>query len=270
MNATRKIIEIDEELCNGCGQCVTGCAEGALRIVDGKARLVADRYCDGLGACIGECPTGALTIIERPAEAFDEAAVHELLAAEKAAPMACGCPSSNVMHLSPCAAANAPTGFGASAQVPGAAQAGPDAAQTRASNLSHWPIQLRLIPPDAPFLRGASLLLAADCVPAAFPGYHDFLAGRVVAIGCPKFDDAEAYVTRLADMIRVSGVTDITVLEMEVPCCSGLHRIALAAVEGSGKPVPVKRIVVSRRGEIIAREVLGGRARPRGACACMG
>ena len=268
MNATRKIIEIDEELCNGCGQCVTGCAEGALRIVDGKARLVADRYCDGLGACIGECPTGALTIIERPA--FDEAAVHDLLAAGKAAPMPCGCPSSNVMTLSPCAAANAPTGFGVSAPAAQAVQAGRDAAQPRASNLSHWPIQLRLIPPDAPFLRGASLLLAADCVPAAFPGYHDFLAGRVVAIGCPKFDDAEAYVTRLTDMIRVSGVTDITVLEMEVPCCSGLHRIALAAVEGSGKPVPVKRIVVSRRGEVIARETMGERARPQGACACMG
>ncbi len=265
MNAMRKIIEIDEELCNGCGQCVTGCAEGALRIVDGKARLVADRYCDGLGACIGECPTGALTIVERPADAFDEAAVHELLAAEKAASMACGCPSSNVMHLSPCAAANAPTGFGAPAQ---AAAAVPG--QTRASNLSHWPIQLRLIPPDAPFLRGASLLLAADCVPASFPGYHDFLAGRCVAIGCPKFDDAAAYVAKLTDMIRVSGITDITVLEMEVPCCHGLHRIALAAVKGSGEHVPVRRVVVSRRGEIIARENVGGRAGPQGACACMG
>ncbi len=255
MNATRKIIEIDEELCNGCGQCVTGCAEGALRIVDGKAKLIADRYCDGLGACIGECPTGALTIIERPAEAFDEAAVHEMLAGGQAAPMACGCPSSNVTMLSPCAAANAPTGL---------------AGQARASNLSHWPIQLRLIPPDAPFLRGASLLLAADCVPASFPGYNDFLAGRAVAIGCPKFDDATDYVERLAAMIRVSGITDITVLEMAVPCCSGLTRIALAAASAAGATLPVRRIVISRRGEILSREMAAGGAKPQGACACMG
>ncbi|MEF3695894.1 ATP-binding protein [Desulfolutivibrio sp.] len=264
MTAMRKIIEIDEELCNGCGQCVTGCAEGALHIVDGKARLVAERYCDGLGACIGECPTGALQIIERPAEAFDEAAVHELLAAEKAAPMPCGCPSSNVMSLSPCEKANAPTG------LTGAPDSAPAAGVGRASALSHWPVQLRLIPADAPFLRGASLLLAADCVPASFPGYHDFLAGRCVAIGCPKFDDATAYVAKLTDMIRVAGITDITVLEMEVPCCHGLHRIALSAVEGSGARVPVRRVVVSRRGEIIARELAGGLARPQGACACMG
>ncbi|NDY55742.1 4Fe-4S ferredoxin [Desulfovibrio sulfodismutans] len=264
MNATRKIIEIDEKLCNGCGQCITGCAEGALRIVDGKARLVAERYCDGLGACLGECPTGALKIVERPAEAFDEQAVQAMLAAEKAAPMPCGCPSSNVMTLSPCEKANAPTGFAASAA--GASMSGTG----RTSALSHWPIQLRLIPPDAPFLRGASLLLAADCVPASFPGYHDFLAGRCVAIGCPKFDDAAAYVAKLTDMIRTSGISDITVLEMEVPCCHGLHRIALAAVEGSGCNLPVKRVVVSRRGEIIAREMVGGLSRPQGACACMG
>jgi Fe-S-cluster-containing hydrogenase component 2 len=264
MNATRKIIEIDEELCNGCGRCVTGCAEGALAIVDGKARLVADRYCDGLGACIGECPTGALTIIERPAEAFDEAAVHELPAARQTAPMARGCPSSAVTMLSPCAAANVPTGLAG----PGAAAGETGAA--RASNLSHWPIQLRLIPPDAPFLRGASLLLAADCVPASFPGYNDFLAGRAVAIGCPKFDDATDYVKRLAAMIRVSGITDVTVLEMEVPCCAGLTRIALAAASAAGAPLPVRRIVVSRRGEILSRELAAGGAGPRAACACMG
>ncbi|QLA17607.1 ATP-binding protein [Desulfolutivibrio sulfoxidireducens] len=263
MNATRKIIEIDEELCNGCGQCVTGCAEGALRIVDGKAKLVADRYCDGLGACIGECPTGALTIIERPGEAFDEAAVHEMLAAKKAAPMARGCPSTTVMSLSPCETANIPTALAGSHGTTGPAPA-------RESALSHWPIQLRLIPPEAPFLRGASLLLAADCVPAAFPGYHDFLAGRVVAIGCPKFDDAKDYVARLAAMIRVSGISDITVLEMEVPCCSGMHRLATAAAADAGMNLPIRRIVVSRRGGIMARELVGGGARPRGACACMG
>lgn len=264
MNATRKIIEIDEELCNGCGRCVTGCAEGALRIVDGKAKLVADRYCDGLGACIGECPTGALKIIERPAEAFDEAAVHGMPAAKQAPPMARGCPSSNVTMLSPCAAANAPAGLAG----PAAASGEPGAA--RASNLSHWPIQLRLIPPDAPFLRGASLLLAADCVPASFPGYNDFLAGRAVAIGCPKFDDASDYVDRLTAMIRVSGISDITVLEMEVPCCSGLHRIALAAASAAGATLPIRRIVVSRRGEILSREMVAGGARPQAACACMG
>ncbi len=235
----RKIIEIDEALCNGCGQCVTGCAEGALEIIDGKAKIVADHFCDGLGACIGHCPTGALQIIEREAPEFDEHAVEERLAELKKQPSPCGCPSSAPMTMSPCQAANAPT-----AQVAGGGSA-----------LSTWPIKLRLVPPTAPFLRGARLLLTSDCVPPAFPAYGSaFLPGRVALLGCPKFDDAQSYVDKLADIIRESAPQDITVLQMEVPCCSGMSRIAALAVAASGKNVPVTQVVISRRGEVLGMQ----------------
>ncbi len=234
----RKIIEIDESLCNGCGACVTGCAEGALEIVDGVARIVADRFCDGLGACIGHCPTGALRIIEREAPDFDEAAVDAHLAGRAgrgAAPG--GCPSSRPAVLSPCQQANMPT------QVPASG----------ASALGSWPIKLRLVPPNAPFLAGARLLLTSDCVPPAFPAFQSaFLPGRVALLGCPKFDDAQEYVERLAAIVRENDIADVTVVQMEVPCCAGMSRIAALAVAASGKSVPVTQVVVTRRGEIAA------------------
>lgn len=235
----RKIIEIDEALCNGCGQCVTGCAEGALAIIDGKAKIVADHFCDGLGACIGHCPTGALQIIEREAPDFDEAAVVEHLAAMGGAPKHGhgGCPSSQAMTMTPCQQANVPT------------------AQPAASGsaLSTWPIKLRLVPPTAPFFKGARLLLTSDCVPPAFPAFHSaFLPGRVALLGCPKFDDVPSYVEKLTAILRENDIIDVTVLQMEVPCCSGMARIATAASAASGKNVPVTRVVVGRRGEIVS------------------
>ncbi|WP_300157393.1 4Fe-4S dicluster domain-containing protein [Solidesulfovibrio sp.] len=247
----RKIIEIDEALCNGCGQCVTGCAEGALEIIDGKAKIVADHFCDGLGACIGHCPTGALQIIEREAPDFDEQAVEARLAATgkpaHAASHGGGCPSARAMTLSPCQQANAP------------------ASQTAAgSALSHWPIKLRLVPPTAPFLKGARLLLTSDCVPPAFPAFHTaFLPGRVALLGCPKFDDVGSYVEKLTAILRENDIADVTVLQMEVPCCAGMARIAAAAAAASGKAVPVTRVVIGRQGEIVSMGPVDAPAAPR-------
>jgi ferredoxin len=235
----RKIIEIDETLCNGCGQCVTGCAEGALAIIDGKARIVADHFCDGLGACIGHCPTGALQIVEREAPEFDEQAVEAHLAGQKKAPAQGGCLSSRPMTMTPCQTANIPTAQPA----------------TAASALGSWPIKLRLVPPNAPFLQGARLLLTSDCVPPAFPAFQSaFLPGRVALLGCPKFDDTAAYVEKLAAIVRDNDIVDITVLQMEVPCCAGMSRIAALAVAQTGKNVPVTQVVVSRQGQIVGMQ----------------
>lgn len=239
MKQQRKIIQIDEEKCNGCGQCVTGCAEGALAIVDGKAKVVADSLCDGLGACIGECPQDALKIIEREADAFDEEAVEHHLKAQAAQPpktMACGCPSAQIQSFSPCAQANQP-----GRQVP-----------TQASALSHWPVQIRLIPPNAPFLKGADLLVAADCVPVAFPAFHqEFLRGKTVMLGCPKFDDAQSYVEKFTAIFKTAGLKSITIVIMEVPCCGGLPRIVEKALQDAGSRIPFTLVVVSTRGKII-------------------
>ncbi|MHC1790122.1 ATP-binding protein [Solidesulfovibrio sp.] len=237
----RKIIEIDESLCNGCGQCVTGCAEGALEIIDGVAKIVADHFCDGLGACIGHCPTGALQIIERDAPEFDEQAVEERLAELKntaKTPSPCGCMSGAPVIMTPCQMANAPT-----AQATQTAGGG--------SALAAWPIKLRLVPPNAPFLQGSRLLLTADCVPPAFPAFHSaFLPSRIALLGCPKFDDVQSYVDKLAAILRENDIADITVLQMEVPCCAGMSRLAAAAIAASGKTVPATQVVVTRRGEI--------------------
>jgi len=210
MKVLRKIIEIDEEKCNGCGECIPSCAEGSLALVDGKARVVSDKYCDGLGACLGECPMGALSIVEREAEEFDVEAVEEHLAAR---------------------------------QPPTAA---------RGSALSHWPIQIRLIPPTAPFLRGADLLVVADCVPVAFPGFHEeFVAGKTVMLGCPKFDDAESYIAKFTAIFNTAGVRSVTTAVMEVPCCSGLPMIVEKAMEASGKSIPMEKVVIGTRGRIL-------------------
>ena len=234
----RKIIEIDETLCNGCGACVTGCAEGALAIRDGKARVVADHFCDGLGACLGHCPTGALTIIEREAPDFDEEAAKSHLASPRQ-----GCPSARPVTLTPCQEANIP--------VTQPAIGG--------STLGTWPIKLRLVPENAPFLQGARLLVLSDCVPPAFPALHGaFLPGRVALLGCPKFDDVPAHVDKLTAILRANDIADITVVQMEVPCCSGMARIVAQAVAQSGQDVPVTRVVVTRRGEIATLRSMDG------------
>ncbi len=252
--ALREIIEIDEELCDGCGQCVPGCAEGALQIVDGKAKLVADRYCDGLGACLGHCPTGALQVIQREADEFDEEAVETLLAQQKTAAetpppgvetgdsLQCGCPSTVVEQLTP-------------GRTMAATPAGP-VGQT-ASALSHWPVQLRLVPANAPFLKDADILLLADCGALAVPELHQrYVPGKVVLMGCPKFDDAESYVARLKDIFEKNEIRSLTVLEMEVPCCSGLSKIAARAAGLAATAASLTRVVASRTGEELQREEL--------------
>lgn len=240
MKALRKIIEIDDELCTGCGECVPDCAEGSLAIVDGKARLVADRLCDGLGACLKSCPTGALSIIEREADEFDEAAVKGFLAEkeDRSRPAAGGCPSAQLRFFptspgSTCEAAN----------IPG----------TQAdSALSHWPVQIRLIPPAAQFLEQCDLLIAADCTPVAYAEMHrDFIRGRVVMLGCPKFDDAGLYVKRFTDILQARELQSLTVMVMEVPCCSAMLQIVRKALNDAGSSLPVRQVVVSTRGEII-------------------
>ena len=254
MKVTRKIIKIDDEKCDGCGNCVPACAEGAIRIIDGKARVIADKYCDGLGACLGDCPQGALTLIEREADAFDEAAVEELLKQQetKEGPQKGGCPSAALKTFE-----NVGCGCESAAPrqlQPFAAGKGP----ASGSALGHWPVQINLVPAGAPFLKGADLLVAADCVPVAYPAFHqDFLKGRAVMIGCPKFDDADAYVEKFTAVFRESGIKSLTIVVMEVPCCSGLPAIIQKALQRSGKDIPVRTVVISSQGERLGEKGLG-------------
>lgn len=249
MKVMRKVIEIDDELCDGCGQCILSCAEGALKLVDGKAKVISDNLCDGLGACIGECPTGALEIVEREAEEFDEAAVEAHLAEnEEAQPapgptLACGCPSTHIQI------------FDAPSKEAAVHRAGP--VPETESALSHWPVKIRLIPPTASFLKEADLLVLADCVPVAFPMLHQkFLKGKAVAMGCPKFDDVEQYVEKFAEIFKAANLKSVTTVVMEVPCCAGLPKIVEAAAEKAGVALPMERVVVSTKGKIIRRTKL--------------
>jgi len=251
----RKIIHIDEEKCDGCGLCVPNCVEGALAIVDGKARLVSERYCDGLGACLGHCPKGAITIQEREAEEFDEAAVELRLRQQGSAPaqspaahpiappdadshrIAGGCPGARMMD------------FRRDASRPSPAPAPASAAQ---SELRQWPVKINLVNPAAPYFQDAHLLIAADCAPFALASFHsDFLRGRAVVIGCPKFDDIMAYLRKLTDIVESNDIRSVTVLHMEVPCCFGLARAARQAVLAAGKQVPVEVKMVGIRGEVL-------------------
>ena len=252
MKVLRKIIKIDEELCDGCGNCIPSCAEGALEIVDGKARVIADFYCDGLGACLGECPTGALSIVEREADEFDEEAVEDHLAkqsAEKprAMPMVSGgCPSARLQTFAPNEAATA------SKTAQAATQAA--AFEQSESALSHWPVQIMLVPPTAPFLKNADLLVVADCVPVTYPDFHrDFLKGKAVMMGCPKFDDAQHYIEKFSEICKVSGIKSITNVVMEVPCCSALPMIVIKGMQLSGATIPMEEVVISTRGKVLER-----------------
>lgn len=230
----RKIIAINEDLCTGCGECIPNCAEGSLRIVDGKARLVADKLCDGLGACLGHCPTGALTIVERDAEDFDQEAVDQFLAAEKKQAHS-SCPSAQLkmMQPSPCGMANVPAGQTGSA-------------------LSHWPVQIRLIPPAAPFLENCDLLIAADCTALAYASLHqDFLQGRKVMMGCPKFDDQQLYIDRFTELFKSRKLNSVMVLIMEVPCCSAMLQLVRHAYDKAGAKVTVRQVVVSTQGQLL-------------------
>jgi ferredoxin len=202
----RKIIVIDETRCNGCGECIPNCHEGAIKVVDGKARLIGDSFCDGLGACLGHCPQGAISIVERDAQPFDERAA------------------------SPAAAAGAQ------------------------SKLSNWPVQLNLVPAIAPFLDNADLLIAADCVPCAYPAFHtDLLAGKVLLVGCPKFDDLGRYKEKLTQILQHNTIKSITYAHMEVACCLGLLRVIKEAIASSAKVVPLHEVIVGIRGELVKK-----------------
>jgi NAD-dependent dihydropyrimidine dehydrogenase PreA subunit len=251
----RKIIEIDRELCDGCGNCTTACAEGALELdAEGKAVLVRDIYCDGLGACLDICPTGALAIVEREAPSFDEAAAQGARPAASApgdraaAPGGhhAGCPGSAARSFVPAARRAFATA------APGARAAPELGAAPARSELGQWPIQLQLISPAAPCFRECDLLIAADCTAFALGSFHaELLRGKSLVIACPKLDRTEGYVGKLAELVAGNTVYSITVAIMEVPCCSGLSLIVEEAVARSGKNIAVRKVVVGLDGRVL-------------------
>ena len=243
----RNIVKIDEEKCTGCGQCVTACAEGAIAIIDGKARLISDVYCDGLGACLGECPEGAITIEQRQAEAFDEEAAKkhieqqqmrqfpEKKSSHKKEALPCGCSGMMERQLQP-----------------GNTDTVHSPAESQPSQLGNWPVQLKLVSPQAAYFQDADLLLVADCVPFAFADFHrQYLRGNPVVVGCPKLDDGQYYVEKLTDILKASTIKSLTVMRMEVPCCSGLSRITEMSLAASGKNIPICDVTVGIQGEIV-------------------
>jgi len=265
----RKIIKIDEEKCNGCGQCIPNCPEGAMQIIDGKARLISDLFCDGLGACIGYCPQGAITIEEREAERYDEKKVMENVVKqgknvikahlehlkahnqsellkqaieylkEKNIEIPAlgegGCPGSKIMDLRK--------------------KEGPPKVKDRSyskgiSELENWPVQIKLVSPLAPFLNSADLLIAADCVPFTYADFHqDLLKGKVLLVGCPKLDDIQLYQEKISQIVKNNQIKSITYVHMEVPCCFGLIGVIKQAISDSGKEIPFKEIAISIKGE---------------------
>jgi ferredoxin len=240
----RKIIKIDETKCDGCGQCVSACAEGAIAMVNGKAKLIHETYCDGLGTCIGDCPQGAITMESRESPPFTEDTMTKHL--QK---------TSNAIHRH---AASAEGGFVCPGTMSRRLREEKADAAAEASNmpveshLAHWPVQLKLIPPNAPFLKNADILLSGDCVPFAAGDFHrKFLKGRSLLIGCPKLDDAKYYIEKLGQILKTAQPKSLTVVHMEVPCCFGLRHIAEAAIAMSSVNLTVKDITVSLDGEIL-------------------
>jgi ferredoxin len=249
--ATRQIIRIDEEKCDGCGDCVPACHEGALAIINGKAKLVNDVYCDGLGACLGKCPKGAITIEERDAVAYDEDATARHIAMLKIrqtmtapTPMG-GCPGSANRTLTPAVASH-----------PNSTNAAPGVSELRT-----WPVQLKLVAPNAPFLADADLLLCADCVPFAVPDFHSrFLAGKVLLVGCPKLDDLNFYHQKLMTIFAETKPRSITVLKMEVPCCTGIAQAALNAISSVSPELPASVYTIGINGDIRQERIIGSDA----------
>ncbi len=251
----RKIVKIDEELCDGCGNCIPGCPEQALQLVDTpkgkKARLVKDIYCDGLGACLGACPTGALEVIEREADPYDDEAtikrikevapamleehiehMHKHTLKKKPVEKACGCPSAQTMQWDK--------------------KQGPLQDTSVQSELRQWPVQIHLVSPQAPYFKNANIAIIADCVPFSYAGIHQkFIRDHTIAVGCPKLDDAEAYVEKIAQIIANNNPKSIKVVHMEVPCCSGLIRIVEEAIKRSGINVPLKTVKISIKGAVM-------------------
>ena len=243
MAMLRKIVKIDEDKCDGCGNCVPACAEGALEIVDGKARLVSEVYCDGLGACLGECPQDAITIEEREAEEFDLEAAERYLAQKN--------------EKATAAAAEAFTGCpGAASQLldRGAAQSASEFEKTDGtpSQLGNWPVQLNLVPVRAPYFDGSKLLIAADCTAFAFGDFHRrFLAGTTLLIGCPKLDDGDLYRRKLAQIFIQNDVREVEVAYMQVPCCHGLVHLVQRAIADSEKNIPLALTKIGIKGDIL-------------------
>ncbi len=233
----RRIIEIDQEKCNGCGACAAACHEGAIAMVDGKAKLMRDDYCDGLGDCLPACPTGAISFVEREAAAYDEAAVlanKQRKMQQEGMRLPGGCPGTRMktmLHTEPSGAAAAP------AQVP--------------SRLSQWPVQIKLVPVNAPYFDGAKLLIAADCTAYAYAAFHErFMKGHITLVGCPKLDGVD-YSEKLTEIIRNNDIQSVTIVRMEVPCCGGLEHAAKTALQNSGKFIPWQVVTVSTEGRIL-------------------
>ena len=236
----RNILKIDEEKCNGCGQCVTACAEGAIEIVNGKAKLVSEIYCDGLGACIGHCPEDAITIEQREAAEFDEEATKVHLAREQESRKQADfvCPSMKAQKLQ----VNGPAAD-STAQVP--------------SQLSQWPVQLKLVPPSAPYFANADLLLVADCVPFAMGDFHNsLLKDNSIAVGCPKLDDVDFYIEKLGAILKANKLNSLSVIHMEVPCCSGLTHIARQAIAKNGIEMSFEDVTIDLQGNVSATQTI--------------
>lgn len=230
----RKIVHIDQEKCNGCGACAAACHEGAIAMIGGKAHLLRDDYCDGLGDCLPACPVDAIQIIEREAAAYDDAAVKARQALLKSAPLPCGCPGSQSKRLerkeepAPLSAAEPP------------------------SRLSQWPVQIKLVPANAPYFNGAKLLIAADCTAYAYANFHEkFIRGRITLVGCPKLDSVD-YAEKLEAILSQNDIKDVTIVRMEVPCCGGLEQAAKTALQKSGKFIPWQVVTISTDGRILA------------------
>lgn len=230
----RKIIQIDEAKCNGCGACAAACHEGAIAMVDGKAQLMRDDYCDGLGDCLPACPTGAISFVVREAAAYDEAAVLAAKA-KKEETLPCGCPgtAAKAIHRE---------------EVPASV------CQTPASQLRQWPVQIKLAPVNAPWFDGADVLVAADCTAYAYGNFHqEFIKGRVTLVGCPKLDNVD-YSEKLTEILRNNGIRSITVVRMEVPCCGGMENAVKRALQLSGKSIPCNVVTISTDGRILDRK----------------
>ena len=246
----RPIIRIDEEKCDGCGLCATACHEGAIAIVDGKARLISESHCDGLGDCLGECPRGAITIERREADAYDEEAVRkaqEKKPSEKSLP--CGCPGTMARSLK-------------EVPLPDLCEEADDRALEKTkdptlSRLANWPVQLALVPVSAPYLKGASLVLAADCTAFACPDFHDrFLEGKILLMGCPKLDDAASYEEKIGAILSENGIEKVEVVFMEVPCCGGLVRLVQSAIERAHVSVSLTLTKVGIHGAVLGKETI--------------
>ncbi len=232
----RRIIEIDQNKCNGCGACAAACHEGAIAMVDGRAQLMRDDYCDGLGDCLPACPTGAISFVEREAAAYDEKAVfaNKQKKMQQGMNLSGGCPGMQIKTIRH--------------EEPSAAESVPAAAQSR---LSQWPVQIKLIPVNAPFFSGAKLLIAADCTAYAYAAFHErFIRGHITLVGCPKLDSVD-YSEKLTEIIRNNDIRSVTVVRMEVPCCGGLEHAAKTALQQSGKFIPWQVVTISTDGRIL-------------------